>query len=609
MKKALTISFLAFALSLAGCKSADTAKPESAATAKRESVAAAPRRASFWDKDLRPVMRAAPQPAQTESKDEEAPAQPTTTEPTAGSEPVRRGRYSSSRRGAQPEVMTASIQELPSEPARSVVARPGATVPVGIAGLVSVDETGENGLSMTFPRADYGILQVDKAMPRQVRLNQPFDYVIKVSNLTDATITDVTLTETFSKDFTFKGSEPTATVQDNKLMWQIDSIGPRGSRSLKISGIATNTKQLEHCTAITHTVRDCAVAEVVEPALQLTQVLPPESLICEPIPVEFVVTNTGSGVAQDVQITDTLPAGVQTADGKDRIVVDVGSLLSGESRRFAVKIRATKTGPFNNKAVATGTGSLRAESGTMVTTVRQPVLTITKSGSHRQFLGRPVSYEITVTNRGDGPARETIVEDTIPAEVTSIEATAGAQFSVSKLVWELGTLEPNASKKVKVSYIPAREGEVMAIASASAYCAETVTDGARTVVTGIAATRLEVIDVEDPVEVGNTTTFEITAVNQGSAADRDIRITCVLDERMQYVSSAGATAGSAMGKTVTFAPLTTLEPKAKATWRVVVRGSRPGDLVFRVSMRTGGVTVPMEQTEVTRVYQQVSGGN
>jgi uncharacterized repeat protein (TIGR01451 family) len=526
----------------------------------------------------------------------------------ARTESGRGGRSSSFRSSTQPQVMTASVQELPMPGATTAAGRPGVTTPIG-AGLVSVDETGENGLSMTYPRTDYGIIQVDKSMPKQVRLNQQFDYIIKVSNLTDTTITDVTVTETFAKEFTFKGSEPTAPVQDNKLVWNIDSLGPRGSRSLKISGVATNARQLAHCTAITHTVQDCATAEVVEPTLQLTQVLPPEGLLCEPIPVEFVVTNTGSGVAQEAQIVDTLPPGLQTADGKDKIVVDVGNLFSGESRRFAVKIRASRTGPFTNKAIATGTGGLRAESGAMVMNVRQPVLTIVKTGPRRQFLGHSVSYEITVTNKGDGPARETVVEDVIPPEVTSIEATAGAQFSTSKLVWDLGTLEPGASKKVKVSYIPNKEGEVMATATASAYCAETVTDGAATTISGIAATRLEVIDLEDPVEVGGTTTYVITATNQGSAADRDIRITCVLDDRMQYVSAAGATPGSIMGKTVSFAPLATLDPKEKATWRVVVRGSRAGDLVFRVSMRTGGVTVPMEQTEVTRVYQQSPGGN
>jgi uncharacterized repeat protein (TIGR01451 family) len=346
------------------------------------------------------------------------------------------------------------------------------------------------------------------------------------------------------------------------------------------------------------------VVEVVQPTLALRMTGPTEALLCEPIPLEFVVTNTGTGAAPSVQIADSLPAGLQTTEGKDRISLDAGTLVAGESRRFSVKLRANKVGSFTNKATAASVTGLKADSQQMVINVRQPVLIVTKSGPQRQYLGRSVSYDITVLNKGDGPARETIVEDIIPPYVTSIEATAGAQFSASKLIWELGTLEPNSSKKVRVSYTPTKEGEVVATASASAYCADTVSDSTRTIVTGIATSRLDLIDLEDPVEVGATTTYVITVTNEGSAADRNIRIACLLDEKLQYVSSAGATAGSLMGRTVSFAPLHTLEPKAKATWRVVIKGARQGDALFKTTMYTGDLALPVEATEVTRIYQQ-----
>ena len=471
-------------------------------------------------------------------------------------------------------------------------------------GLVAVDEAGRHVLSMTYPRPDYGILQVDKAMPQEVRFNQPFAYVIKVTNLTDVMLTDVVITETLSKEFEFRGSEPTALNEDNQLIWAIDSLGPKASKSIRITGMATGSKQLEHCTAVTHTIRDCAVVNVVEPTLELATIAPSEALLCEPIPFDFIVTNTGTGAAQNVQIVDTLPAGMQTVDGKGKIVLEAGSLAAGESRRFSIKIRATKTGAYVNKATATSATGLQAEAEATLTNVRQPILKLTKSGPKRQYLGRPVTYEITVVNTGDGPARDTMIEDIVPPSVIGIEATAGAQSTGSKLVWELGTLEPNVSKTVKVSYTPTKEGTVMATATATAYCAETATDATQTSIRGIAASRLAVIDLEDPVSVDSTTTYVITVTNEGSAADTNIRIACALDEKVQYVSSAGATPGSIMGATVSFAPLRKLEPKAKATWRVVVRGARPGDVRFKVTMHTDQLALPIEHTEATHIYKE-----
>jgi len=591
MKKVSILSFLVFAVLWSGCKVSDSAQSTD------QSRPAVSRSASsyFWDKDLRPTV-AVPSP------------RPTAPRPVAqAAEPVLETRIEPATQPpvAQSELMTASVDNLTPVAPRFV--RPIQTYEDQIStrpGLVAVDETGKSVLSMTYPRPDYGILQVQKAMPQEVRFNAPFAYVIKVTNLTDMMLTDVVITENLPKDFEFKGCEPTAANDGEKLIWTIDSLGPKANKSIRISGMATGSKQLGFWTAVTHTIKDSAVVNVVEPTLELAQVAPSEALLCEPIPVDFVVTNTGTGAAENVQIIDTLPAGMQTADGKAKIVLDAGTLAAGESRRFSIKVRATRTGAFVHKATASSATGLKAEAEATLTNVRQPALSITKSGPTRQYLGRSVTYEITVVNNGDGPARDTMIEDIVPPGVTGIEATAGAQSTGSKLVWQLGTLEPNVSKTVRVSYTPTREGDVMATATATAYCAETVTDATKTIIRGIPASRLQVIDLEDPVEVGATTTYLITVTNEGSAPDANVRIACMLDDKVQYVSSAGATAGSIMGKTVSFAPLRRLEPNSKATWRVMVRGARAGDVRFKVTMHTDQLALPIEHTEATHIYQQ-----
>ena len=594
MKKVLILSILVFAVLLAGCGASDSAQ----STGQSRPAVSRSGSSRFWDKDLRPTVAVpgtrATRPRPAAEVAEPTPAAPAPAQPAVAQPPA-----------SQPELVTASVESARSTTPQfvppiqtyrdQVTTRPG---------LVAVDEAGRHVLSMTYPRPDYGILQVDKAMPQEVRFNQPFAYVIKVTNLTEVMLTDVVITETLSKEFEFQGSEPTAQHDGDKLIWAIESLGPKASKSIRITGLATGSKQLGFWTAVTHTIQDSAVVNVVEPTLELAMVAPSEALLCEPIPVEFVLTNTGTGAAQNVQIVETLPAGMQTMDGKGKIVLDAGTLAAGESRRFSIKLRANKTGAFVNKAVATSAAGLKAESEATLTNVRQPVLSITKSGPKRQYLGRPLTYEITVVNTGDGPARDTMIEDIVPPGVTAIEATAGAQSTGSKLVWELGTLEPNVSKTVRVSYTPAKEGDVMATATATAYCAETVTDSVRTSIRGIAASRLHVIDIEDPVEVGSTTTYVVTVTNEGSAADTNVRIACLLDDKVQYVSSAGATAGSIMGRTVSFAPLRSLEPKSKATWRIVIKGARAGDVRFKVTMHTDQLALPIEHTEATHIYQE-----
>jgi uncharacterized repeat protein (TIGR01451 family) len=124
-----------------------------------------------------------------------------------------------------------------------------------------------------------------------------------------------------------------------------------------------------------------------------------------------------------------------------------------------------------------------------------------------------------------------------------------------------------------------------------------------TLVTGISAVSLEVVDIVDPVRIGTRTTYVIGVTNQGSAAATNIRIACVLENNVQYVSSAGATAGSIEGQIVKFFPLSSLEPKAKAVWRVVIAALKPGDVRFKVVMNMDQLTRPVEETESTHLYE------
>jgi uncharacterized repeat protein (TIGR01451 family) len=114
---------------------------------------------------------------------------------------------------------------------------------------------------------------------------------------------------------------------------------------------------------------------------------------------------------------------------------------------------------------------------------------------------------------------------------------------------------------------------------------------------------LEVIDVEDPVQVGSNTTYVITVTNQGTSPGTNIKVSCPLEENQQYVSATGATEGTAANRTITFAPIASLASKQKATFRVVAKNVRPGDVRFQVSMTSDQLTRNVEETEATFVYE------
>lgn len=467
---------------------------------------------------------------------------------------------------------------------------------------VPVSECGPSTVSRGYPCEGCGIIQLNKTMPSEVQLNAPFDYTIKVTNVTDMTVVNVVVTENIPGNLNIKNANPAATKDGGKLVWKLGTFAPKQSKRITVSGMATNTECIKTCASATYIVPACANVKVVQPKLQLKKTAPAEVLLCDPIPVKFVVTNSGSGSARNVKIEDTLPAGLRTAEGRSKLVFDAGTLATGQSRQFSTTLKASKTGKYVNKAVASSAGGLRVESET-TTIVRQPVLAISKTGPEKRYLGRSVAYEITVTNKGDAPAKNLVLEDQLPLGVKFVSASNGGKAVAGKVRWNLRTIMPNRSRKVSVTLMPDRAGTLTNTVSATATCAEGVRASVKTTVAGIPAVLLEVIDIDDPIEIGGNTTYVITATNQGSSPGTNISIVCTLEDNEQYVSSSGATIGAIEGNTVTFAPLRSLAPKAKATWRVVVKAVKTGDVRFKVTMNTDQITRPVEETEATHLYE------
>ncbi len=456
-----------------------------------------------------------------------------------------------------------------------------------------------------FPTGDAAtsVLLLERTAPSTVNVGVPFEYDVKVTNIARLPLEQVVVSDFCAAEFTLASSTPPATRADGSVLtWEIGRLLPGESKTIKVSGTAKSVGALMNCMTVSYDQRACVAINVVQPDLKLAVTSPAMVIRCDGIPVTYTVTNNGSGIAKNVTINHPLPAGVTSSDGRNVVTVAVGDLQPGQARAFKAQLMSGGKGTFEFKPTATAEGNLKSEASSS-TKVMQPELAIAKTGPERIFLGRTATYDITVTNKGDGEARDTIVEDTLPGGVRVTAMTQGGAINGNKLTWNAGTLAPGASAKFSVTIEPTAISSLENTVMAQAYCASAVSAVTRTAVQGIPAVLLEVVDLTDPVEVGGTTVYEITATNQGSAVGTNIAITAMLEDSQQFVSAEGQTAGTAAGKTITFAPLPSLAPKAKATWRVTVKAASPADARFKVSMKTDQIERVVEETESTNLYK------
>ena len=447
-------------------------------------------------------------------------------------------------------------------------------------------------------------IAIDKTAPATAVAGSEFLYGITVSNPSAVAAPDVVVTDTLPAGIAYVASTPAAQVKGQDLSWSLGTLAGQESKAISVTVKAAKTGKFTNCAAVQAayglSARDCADTIVAEPKLAIEKTGPAEVLLCEPIPYTIVVSNPGDAAATNVKIVDKLPAGL-TWKGRDTVAADFGTLAGGASKKVQFAATASKAGTFENKADATADGGLKASSAIVKTVVRQPVLQITKKAPAMRFIGRPIPYEITVTNTGDGPARNTIVTDTLPAGAAFVDATEGGRMAGGKVVWNLGTLEPKASKKLGLTLRATTAMTVKNVVDATATCTKATAE-ATTEIKGIPAILLECIDLEDPIEVGSNETYLIKVTNQGSSVGTNIVVTVTLPAEEEFVSATGPTKETVAGKKVTFAPLASLAAKGVATYRVTVKALKAGDVRFRVSLKSDQMDTPAEESESTHLY-------
>ena len=447
-------------------------------------------------------------------------------------------------------------------------------------------------------------IAIKKTAPARAVVGQKFQYAIAVGNPSQVAANNVVVTDVLPDGIQYVASNPAATVAGQKLSWSLGTLAPGGKKGLSVTVQATKTGKFNNCANVTASDslkgESCAETVITKPSLALKKEAPAEVILCDQIAYVLTVSNPGDAPAQNVKITDNLPAGIQAVDGRQTVTIDVGTLAPKQAKAFKLMAKASKTGTYTNTATASGDGGLTAQASAK-TIVRVPVLVLTKTGPKTRFAGRPLQYTLTVANKGDADAKNTVLTDTLPTGAQLTAASNGGQAAGGKVTWNLGTLKPGDTKTVTLSLRPTVQGQIRNTATATAYCAQAAGE-ATTMIKGIPAILLECIDLADPIEVGAQETYEIVVTNQGSAVGTNITIECTVPAEQAYVSSTGATKGTAAGAVVKFAPLGSLAPKAKAVWRVVTKGVKAGDSRFKVSLTSDQMTSPATETESTHVY-------
>jgi uncharacterized repeat protein (TIGR01451 family) len=299
--------------------------------------------------------------------------------------------------------------------------------------------------------------------------------------------------------------------------------------------------------------------------------------------LKLIVRNTGTSDALNVQIDDELPVGLHyesslpemhVTGGGQHLSYRIPTLAAGSDKVFTIKVRPTKTDPFDHAA------TVRFETGcksrTRVLEPKLKVDIVANPTVGTVLKGQQVEFKISVQNTGDGPARDVAIQ----AKLSKGLRHESGPRNEEQMLYELTLPELAQGKTEKLDPLVADAilgGEQQCMVTAASPDVVMNKDEAiNTKTIKVVEPQLKIV-LEGPESRYTDTIadYKITVENPGTAAARKVRILATLP---------------VSGRLVKTPPEATFESASRRLrWTIdqIDPGAKP--MTFPFQIRMGGI--------------------
>lgn len=498
---------------------------------------------------------------------------------------------------AAPVVKT-TAKEAPAKPAIKVGA--AAAKPAAPVADVKV-------VSHTAPVINNQAPQVDVKWEArgEVTLGQECQCVLIVQNNGKVPAREIIVEASFPESVRLVDATPFPKSSTAKLEWKFESLAAGEEQTIALTMVPTKRGELAASAQVRFTGTAATSFQVSEPLLTATLKLPDQVHLNESASATLTVSNPGTGTAQNVKVQTLLPAGLESASGKD-FVTDIGPLGPGESRSVRLALIATAGGEQALKVIAKSTTAKLEQAAEAKINVLAPSLKLTATGPSLRYMHRAAKYVLTATNNSNTSTDNVRITQVVAAGFDFVKADHGGRWDLQSRTasWYVGHLDAGQSIAVELDLLPKQTGEFQhkfrVVGDAGTEAAAVVT----TRVEGAASLVMEVKDGEDPIEVGGELTYEIRVRNDGSKSASKVAVSCELPPDVELVKVDGPTQHLVESGMLIFKAAAELAAKEDLVYKVTVKSSAAGTMKLRARLTSESIQKPLIIEEATQFYAE-----
>ncbi len=496
--------------------------------------------------------------------------------------------------------MTPAPPSMPTASVAPSVAQPGGSLPTKQAPAVSLETVA----------------------PEAVTAGADFSYELVVRNDGATAVWGVRVEDELPAGAKLMSSEPAAEVAGTKMVWTLGNLEPAGTRKIKVTLRPADEGEIRTKASISFATGTEARVRVTRPKLAVELLGGETARAGELTTFQIKLTNSGTGPANNMILQARLSDGL-THSGGQLLELKLPTLAAGQTKSFPLKVTAAKPGPQACVITIAADGT-KPESARHTVAVVEPKLTVRHIGpAHCLVKSEPV-YLIEMTNPGTAGTDPVSVSTVVPSGFDFVQASDGGSLNPTtrEVTWKLGGLEASKGKAIslRLKTIAPCDATLKTVARTVPTVTEQPGDGvqpaaaqarglevkAETTVKaeGVPALRFEVVDLEDPVEVGKEAIYEIKVVNQGTGPCTNVLVLGTPAEGTVVIAATGPTTAHTQGTAVSFDPIVKLDVKGEVVFRVRVKGNVAGEHKFKVQVSSDQIKTPITKEENTRFYKE-----
>ena len=409
----------------------------------------------------------------------------------------------------------------------------------------SEEETVKNSTSTVNVTPVVNLTVVKTVDVTVIYVNDEVTFTVNVTNNGPSNATGVKVSDVVPSGFEFVRASDSG--YDNATgVLNIDLIKAGESYVFTITLKAVTNGTLTNVVNVTSSENDTVVSSSISvdvtPVVNLTVVKvasTDDALVGDEITFTITVTNNGPSNATNIKVLDILDEkGFELVSGDLENVIPF--LASGESATITVKVITIAEGSFMNVVNVSCIENETIRSANDTVNVYTTDMKINKTANVTSVdVEGLVNFTIVVKNHGSTNATNVHIIDELSSEFEFVDASAGYTRDGKTFVWNIPSVASEDSYSVWIVARALTNGTLSNIAHVNCSEEETVKNSTSTVnVTPVVnLTVNKTVEVAE-VSVGGDITFTVNVTNNGPSDATGVKVTDVVPEGFEFVSSS-----------------------------------------------------------------------